>query len=114
MEAIRQIASICTEEDKTEQENNNTKTQDNMKQKIKLTEGDLHRIIKKAVRGALNEGMTSDNSYYEKWEMIKDILGSDKMVDDIFNYLDSSMLEKIVDWFDNDYDLFENDEEDDW
>ncbi len=37
-------------------ENNNTKTQNNMKRKIRLTEGDLHRIIRKCINEALNEG----------------------------------------------------------
>ncbi len=37
------------------QENNNTKIQNTMKQRIRLTEGDLHRIIRNCVNEALNE-----------------------------------------------------------
>ena len=36
-------------------ENNNTKTRYNMKQVIRLTEGDLHRIVRQCVNEALNE-----------------------------------------------------------
>ncbi len=36
-------------------ENNNTKRQNTMKQKIRLTEGDLHRIIRNCVNEALDE-----------------------------------------------------------
>ena len=35
--------------------NNNTKRQNTMKQKIRLTEGDLHRIVRQCVNEALNE-----------------------------------------------------------
>ena len=36
-------------------ENNNTKTQYKMKQRIRLTEGDLHRIVRQCVNEALDE-----------------------------------------------------------
>lgn len=78
---------------------------------IRLSEARLHQIIRKNIRKALTEGMTSDNPAYDKWETIKDTIGSDKMLEDIFNYLDSSMLEQLVEWFDQDYELFDNEED---
>ena len=44
-------------------ENNNTKTQNKMKQRIRLTEGDLHRIIRKCVNKTLNEDFMSNDDF---------------------------------------------------
>lgn len=83
-----------------------------MKRRIKLTESDLHRVIKKYVRKALTEGC-ADRDVYQKWETIKETLGTDKMVDDIYQYLDSRMIEQLIEYFNQDYDLFEDEDEDD-
>jgi hypothetical protein len=45
-------------------ENNNIKTQYNMKQVIRLTEGDLHRIINECVNEALNEIGDTERGQY--------------------------------------------------
>lgn len=86
------------------------------KKQIRLSEARLHQIIKENIRKALNEGMTSDNPAYDKWEQIKETLGADTMLDNIFQYLDSSKLEQLVEWFNQDYDLFDDydEEEDDY
>lgn len=81
-----------------------------MKRRIKLTERDLHKIIRNQVKRVLNEGSTSQE-VYNKWEDIKEVIGSERMIDDIWNYLDTNQLEKLVDWFDQDYDLFDNDDD---
>lgn len=47
------VKSMETHDNLTE--NNNTKTQYKMKQRIRLTEGDLHRIIRKCVKEALEK-----------------------------------------------------------
>lgn len=87
------------------------------KNTIKLTESQLNKVIAESVKKVLREGMTSDNPAYEKWETIKEYLGAEQMLEDIFQYLDSSKLEQIIEWFDQDYDFFgdeeqEEDEED--
>lgn len=86
------------------------------KKQIRLSEARLHQIIKENIRKALNEGMTSDDPAYNKWEQIKETLGAETMVDNIFQYLDSSTLEQLVEFFDQDYDLFNDydEEEDDY
>lgn len=81
------------------------------KRQIRLSEARLHQIIRKNIKNALTEGMTSDNPAYDKWETIKNAIGSEQMLEDIFNYLDSSMLEQLVEWFDQDYELFDNEED---
>ena len=76
-----------------------------MKQTIKLRETELKRIIAESVKRAINEGTTSDD-IFEKWELLKEQVGCEQMVNDIFNYLSSDQLEQLIEWFDQDYDLF--------
>lgn len=83
-----------------------------MKKRITLTESDLHKIIKKYVKKALTEGSTS-NEVYNKWETIKETVGCDKMIDDIWNYLDDRAIDNLIDCFNQDYDLFDNGYEED-
>lgn len=83
-----------------------------MKRRIRLTEGDLHRIIRKQVKRALNEGSASQE-VYNKWLDIQENIGSDRMIDDIWNYLSSSQLEQLIEYFNQDYDLFPEEDEDD-
>ena len=86
-------------------------SKNNKKNSIKLTENSLKDIVAESLKNILKEGMTSDNPYYEKWETIKEQLGSEQMLSDIFNYLDSSQLEQIINWFDQDYDFFGSEDE---
>lgn len=81
------------------------------KKQIRLSEARLHQIIKENIKKVLKEGMTSDNPAFDKWEQIKETLGAETMVDNIFQYLDSSTLEQLVEWFNQDYDLFDDYEE---
>lgn len=90
------------------QESKNSK-----KNNIKLTENSLKAIVTESLKNILKEGMTSDNPYYEKWETIKEKLGTEQMLLDIFNYLDSSQLEQIIEWFNQDYDFFNDEENED-
>jgi hypothetical protein len=86
-----------------------------MKKRIRLTESDLHKLIKKCIRKTLTEGYSNQDDY-QKWQTIKETIGADKMVDDILQYLDSRIVEELIEDFNQDYDLFENeyeDEEDD-
>ena len=46
-----------------------------------------------------------------KWQKVEDELGSSQMVDDIFKYLTSDQIEEILDDFNEDYQLFDDDEE---
>ena len=81
------------------------------KKQIRLSEARLHQIIKENIKKVLKEGMTSDNPAFDKWEQIKETLGAETMVDNIFQYLDSSTLEQLVEWFNQDYNLFDDYEE---
>jgi len=61
----------------------------------------------------LKEGMTTDNPKYNKWYKAKEMLGADTMLDAIWQYLDVSMIENIIDWLNQDYELWNDDEEED-
>jgi hypothetical protein len=38
--------------------------------------------------------------------LLKEQVGCEQMVEDIFNYLSSDQLEQLVEWFNEDYDLW--------
>ena len=57
--------------------------------------------------------MTSDNPKYNKWFEAKEQLGADKMLDIIWHYLDVSQIEQIIDWLNQDYELWDNEDEED-
>ena len=65
----------------------------------------LRQIIRESIYKAINEGTTS-HDIFEKWELLKEQVGCEQMVNDIFNYLSSDQLEQLIEWFDQDYDLF--------
>lgn len=72
----------------------------------------LRQIIRESIYKAINEGTTSDDTF-EKWELLKEQVGCEQMVNDIFNYLSSDQLKQLIEWFDQDYDLF-NQDDDEW
>ena len=89
------------------QESKNSK-----KNSIKLTENSLKEIVTESLKNILKEGMTSDNPKYNKWFEAKEILGADRMLDIIWHYLDVSQIEQIIDWLNQDYELWDNEDED--
>lgn len=38
--------------------------------------------------------------------MLKEQVGCEQMVEDIFNYLNSDQLDQLLEWFNQDYDLW--------
>ena len=70
----------------------------------------LRQIIRESIYKAINEGTTSDDTF-EKWELLKEQVGCEQMVNDIFNYLSSDQLEQLIEWFNQDYDLFNQDDD---
>lgn len=84
-----------------------------MKKRIKINESTLRRIVTESVKRVLKEGMTTDNPYYDRWNEAKDFLGAEQMLECIWNYLDASQLEQIIDWLNQDYELWDDEEEED-
>ena len=73
-------------------ENNNTKTQNKMKQKIRLTEGDLHRIIRQCVNETLDEDFRSANNF----EPHKTIYKYLKEFQNYFHIQNEGYINKII------------------
>ena len=87
---------------------------------IKLNENNFKKLVKeavkKAVKSKLNEGF-ADREMDEKWIEAERQLGSENMLQEIYNYFDGNQLIDFLRSIDQDYDmgLFENsyDEEED-
>ena len=71
----------------------------------------IDKVVAESIRRVLNEGTTS-NLAYERWEQLKEYPGCEQMVDDIFNYLSSDQIDKLIEWFNEDYELWDDDAED--
>lgn len=81
----------------------------------KININELKYIVTESVKRVLKEGMTSDNPMFDKWFEAKEILGADRMLDVIWNYLDASQIESIIEGLDQDYQLWdEEDDTEDW
>ena len=78
----------------------------NMKQTIKLRESELKRMITESVRRIINEEI-ADDDIYQRWEELKEEIGCEQMVDDISHYLSSDQLEQLIEYFNEDYDIWE-------
>lgn len=61
-----------------------------MKRKV-----NLKRIVSESIRKVLNEGSTSQD-LYNQWLDIQEAIGAEAFLDNIWNWLDSDELERIV------------------
>ena len=75
-----------------------------MKKKIRLTESQLNRVIRKSIKKALNEDSHS-TEVYGKWLDIKNAIGADAMLDEIWNITNADELEEIVNYFAREYNI---------
>jgi hypothetical protein len=81
-----------------------------MKKIVRLSENDLHRIVKESIKKALKED-TMNNVIIKKWNQIEQVLGSDGMISELFNYLDADIIADFVNTIENTYDIEENDDD---
>ncbi len=51
-----------------------------MKKKIRLTEGDLSKIIQESVKRILKEGYSDYSEIHNKFQKIKEYIGSDELI----------------------------------
>ena len=65
----------------------------------------IQQIIRECIYKTINEGTTFDD-IIQKWELLKEQVGCEQMVDCIFDYLNSDQLDQLVEWFNQDYDLW--------
>lgn len=70
-----------------------------------MNKNKIQQIIRECIYKTINEGTTFEDTI-QKWEMLKEQVGCEQMVEDIFNYLNSDQLDQLVEWFNQDYDLW--------
>ena len=70
-----------------------------------MNKNKIQQIIRECIYKTINEGTTFEDTI-QKWEILKEQLGCEQMVDCIFDYLNSDQLDQLVEWFNQDYDLW--------
>lgn len=75
-----------------------------MKKLIRLTESDLHRIVKESVKRTLKEGHYSSDSA-QKWDQVREMVGDDAMIQELWNYLDADSIDDFIKHMDRNYEL---------
>lgn len=81
--------------------------------RIRISEARLKSMIREAVKHYINEN-TSDENLTDRWYSIKEAIGADKFLYEIFNKLSEQEIMDIVDSIEKDYDIVpsnENEEE---
>ena len=63
--------------------------------RIRLTEGDLHRIVKESVNKIIKEG-TTDRDVQSMWDEAQEMMGAESMLEALYDYLDSDTIEDFV------------------
>lgn len=86
------------------------------KQLFRLTEQDVKAVMNTVLRRVLKEGSieTSDG---QSWNDLRDMIGADKMLEAVWNYLDSDQIQDLIQYIRKEYDMDYYDEEeetDDW
>lgn len=75
-----------------------------MKKVVRLTEQDLHRIVKESVKRMLKEGHYSSDSA-QKWDQVRGMVGDDAMIQELWNYLDADIIDDFIKHMDRNYEL---------
>lgn len=66
-----------------------------MKRTIKLSESKLRSLINETVKNVINEGHW-DSAIYDKWEQVREMVGDDNMIRELYNYLSSDQIEDFI------------------
>lgn len=68
---------------------------------IRLTESDIHRIVKESVKRALTEGTTDGRMAGAFFDTFDEMSGHD-VASIVYNYLDEDTIRNIVEYLDQD------------
>ena len=63
--------------------------------RIRLTEGDLHRIVKESVNKIIKEG-TTDRDVQSMWDEAQEMMGAESMLEALYDYLDCDTIEDFI------------------
>jgi hypothetical protein len=75
-----------------------------MGRKIKITENKLKQIISESVKRILKEG-SSFKEDYVNWERVKEHLGCEGMLSELYNYLSCDQISNFINAVDREYEL---------
>lgn len=75
-----------------------------MGRKIKITENKLKQIISESVKRILKEGSTFEEDY-DNWERVKEHLGCEGMLSELYNYLSCDQISNFINAVDREYEL---------
>ena len=75
-----------------------------MKNRIRLTDSRLKNIIRESVRKIVNEGSINNNAY-DMWCEIREMLGDDTFISEVWNYMNSDDIEGFIEHIDRCYEL---------
>lgn len=78
-----------------------------MKRIVKLSGKELTNYITESVRQALNEGHWN-SEVYDRWKNLREMLGDDTMLSEIYNYMSGDEIEDFVEHIKRNYDLNES------
>jgi len=81
-----------------------------MKRKqISLTESELKRIVRKSINKVITEGTTSTEDC-GKWNNLKDTVGADAMIDEMYNFLNEDQIKEFIEHMEMACDLYYDEE----
>lgn len=69
-----------------------------MKKRIRLTEAQLHNVIRKCINEEMNRQKLG-----ERWNYYRNELGDEQLIDDVRDYLEDGGLDDFVYWFNKKY-----------
>lgn len=79
--------------------------------KNKIKEDKLRQLIKESIISVLNEG-TTDEKAINKWFQVQEAIGSQQMLDCIFQWSSSDQIEQWLQWFEDEEWISFDDNED--
>ena len=82
---------------KSKQEHGNKYTTDDFNAGFqdKFYESKLENIVRESLRKTINEGHWN-SEFYDKWEQVRELVGDDTMLQELYNYLSGDEIEDFI------------------
>lgn len=87
----------------------NKKNIDMNKKQVSLKESDIKRIIRESISKVITEGSTSTEDC-GKWQKLQEAVGAEKMVDELYNFLNEDQIKEFIEWMERMCDLYYDEE----
>lgn len=60
-----------------------------------MTKDRIKQIIKECLQNSVNEGSANRETYWQ-WENIKEVIGAERMLNELFEYMSSDEIEDFI------------------